>query len=59
MKISIAYMRDLERQVAKGKITYIRMVELLNEKADERCQQKLMLNYAGLAEVQVSFGIMN
>jgi hypothetical protein len=35
MKISIAYMRDLERQVAKGKITYSRMVELLNERANE------------------------
>lgn len=35
MKILIAYMRDLEREVAKGKITYIRMVELLNERANE------------------------
>ena len=35
MKISTAYIRDLERQVAKGKITYSRMVELLNERANE------------------------
>jgi hypothetical protein len=35
MKISIAYMRDLEREVALEKITFSRMVELLNEKANE------------------------
>jgi hypothetical protein len=35
MKISIAYMRDLEREVALEKITFSRMVELLNERANE------------------------
>lgn len=28
-------MRDLERQVSRGEITFSRMVELLNEKANE------------------------
>ena len=35
MKITVAYMRDLERQVAKEEITFSRMVELLNERANE------------------------
>jgi hypothetical protein len=34
MKITVAYARDLEKQVASGKISFSRMVELLNEKAE-------------------------
>ncbi len=35
MKITVALLRDLEKQVAAGDISYSRMVEILNEKVDE------------------------
>lgn len=39
--IITAEMRDLERQVAREEISYSRMVELLNEKADRWHEQKV------------------
>lgn len=33
MKITVAFVRDLEKKVNSGEISFSRMVELLNEKA--------------------------
>ena len=40
--IITAELRDLEKQVSLGEISYSRMVEILNEKADEYAQGKLI-----------------
>jgi hypothetical protein len=37
----VAFLRDLEKQVSIGEISYSRMVEILNEKADEYAQSLL------------------
>jgi hypothetical protein len=34
--LRVAEMRDLDQQVAKGEISYSRMVEIINEKSNER-----------------------
>ena len=34
-KITVALLRDLERKVTQGKISYSRMVEILNEHKDK------------------------
>ncbi len=36
----VAELRDLEEQVSKGEITYSRMVEILNEKAEKYATRK-------------------
>ena len=40
MKITIAYMRELERQLNANEITYSRMVEMINEKANDTPSQQ-------------------
>lgn len=34
-KITVAFMRDIEQMVARKEISYSRMIEMINEKADE------------------------
>lgn len=41
-RITVAYMRDLERQVSREEITFSRMVELLNERANENTPEQLL-----------------
>jgi predicted RNA-binding Zn-ribbon protein involved in translation (DUF1610 family) len=36
-KITVGLLRQLEGQVARGEISYSRMVEILNEKKQEPC----------------------
>ena len=40
MKITVALLRDLEKQVMNGTISYSRMVELINEEASKQGEPK-------------------
>ncbi|MBK6836701.1 MAG: hypothetical protein IPG89_21560 [Bacteroidetes bacterium] len=44
-------MRSLEKQVHLGEISYSRMIEIINEKADTLLSDKLLLAYCEIDEL--------
>lgn len=47
----VSEMRALEKQVNLGEISYSRMIEIINEKADTLLSDKLLLAYCEIDEL--------
>jgi hypothetical protein len=58
-KITVAFMRDVYSQMLKEEITYSRMVEMLNEKAQEKWyENEKILNIISIVAGGIAFGLV-